>query len=170
MDKFKCIHLNSCFVFRETHFSNSFRDIYYHEGKRHGFYRRFRIDNKFEEMGVYVHGNLFGPFITKYEGNSYIIGVHPDYGTSKDLISNCSYIYPELESCITGTFIFKNNTFNGDDSEAIADLKLENGKYGKITDISWLYGFPIPICSITNEAIFSYDASTGMRIRYFDSS
>lgn len=160
--------MNACFVFRETYFSTSFRDIYYHGGKRHGFYRRFRIDNKFEEMGVYVHGNLFGPFIKKYEGNSYIIGVHPNYGTSKDLKSNCSYIYPELESCITGTFIFKKKSNNKDDGEVTTDLKLENGKYGKITDISWLYGFPISICTVTTENKFSYDASTGMRIRYFD--
>ena len=96
--------------------------------------------------------------------------MHPDYGTSKDLKSNCSYIYPELESCITGTFIFKKKLNDTNDSEATTDLKLENGKYGKITDISWVYGFPIPICSITNETIFSYDASTGMRIRYFDLS
>ena len=119
-------------------------------------------------MGVYVHGNLFGPFITKYEGNTYIIGVHPNYGTSKDLKSNCSYIYPELESCITGIFIFKKKSNNKDDGEVTTDLKLENGKYGKITDISWLYGFPIPICTVTTENKFSYDASTRMRIRYFD--
>ena len=117
-------------------------------------------------MGVYVDGISFGPFIMKCEGNSYIIGMHPKLEEKKDLISHCSYIYPDLESCIVGTFAFKRKVNIKDYHEINMELKLENGKYGNISDISWVHGFPMPICSITNESLFSYDPSTGLRIRY----
>ena len=117
-------------------------------------------------MGVNVDGHSFGPFIMKCEGNSYIIGSHPNQDEKKDLTSHCSYIYPDLESCIVGTFKFKKKSNIKDYHEINMELKLENGKYGKISNISWLHGFPIPICSITNESLFSYDPSTWDRIRY----
>ena len=52
------------------------------------------------------------------------------------------------------------------ESEINADLKLENGQYGKLIDISWSNGFPLPKCDSTNQSLFSYDPSTGLRIRY----
>ena len=116
-------------------------------------------------MGVYVCGHLFGPFITKCEGNSYIIGLHPSVDETKNVISNCSYIYPDLESCIAGTFMFIKKSNKTDSTKIETDMKLENGKYGKITGISWLHGFPIPMTTTTNENSFSHDPSTGMRIR-----
>ena len=154
---------------REVHFSTRYQHIYYHDGKRHGYYRKFCVNNKFEEMGIYVHGQLFGEFIMKCEGNSYIIGTHPrlhfDNEGFKDLSAYCTYIYPDLDSCIFGSFKFKKNTMDKDLSEINADLKLECGKYGNINDILWSNGFPLPKCNSSNESFFSYDPSTGMRIR-----
>lgn len=120
-------------------------------------------------MGVYVHGHLFGEFIMKCEGNSYIIGTHPkrnfDSQGFQDLNTYCTYIYPDLSSCIFGSFKFKKKILSKDLSEINADLKLDCGKYGKISDILWSDGFPLPKCDSTNESSFSYDPSTWVRIR-----
>ena len=119
---------------------------------------------------MYLHGQLFGEFIMKCEGKSYIIGTHPglnfDSDGSKDLTTYCTYIYPDLDSCIFGSFKFKNKKMGKDLSEINADLKLESGQYGKLIDISWSNGFPLPKCDSTNQSLFSYDPSTGLRIRY----
>ena len=156
--------------FRETYSSNSYRDIFYYKGRPHGIYRKFRLDNKFEEIGYYLHGNLFGEFCRKCEGNCYLIGRHPKRTSSsniEDMIGYCIYIYPDLESCIFGSFKFRKKIKNKNvsDANADADLKLDSGKYGKITDIIWSNGFPLPKSSTTSETVFSYDPSTGLRIR-----
>ena len=90
------------FIFRETLFSTRFKDVYYNKGRRHGFYRTFRIDKRFEEMGIYINGHLFGDFILKCEGNSYIIGKHP----SKNEQDDCK----TTNTCIDFRW---NNNFNG---------------------------------------------------------
>ena len=120
-------------------------------------------------MGVYVHGHLFGEFILKCEGNSYIIGTHPapsKTGESKDLRSYCTYIYPDLESCISGVFKYERNAKGMDVYKTNADLRLESGMYGKIMGLTWSNGFALPKSSSSVESLFSYDPSTGLRIRY----
>ena len=158
------------FYFREkTHSSNRYRDIFYYKGRPHGFYRKFLIDNTFEEIGCYLYGNLFGEFIRKCEGNGYLIGRHSKLTTSneiEDLVGCCTYIYPDLKSCIFGSFKFQKKIKKKNISEVNTDLKLESGKYGKITDIIWTNGFPMPTSSRASETVFSYDPSTWLRIRY----
>ena len=143
--------------------------MYYHKGRRHGLYRTFRVDKNFEEMGLYINGHLYGDFILKCEGNSYMIGRHPSncqQDGCKEFVSICTYLYPDMESCIFGFFEFKKHLDNMNVCELNADLKLRHGSYGKITDITWSYGFPLLKSRPQSDDVFVYDPSTGLRIRY----
>ena len=170
--------------FREKHSCHSYCDIFYSNGQPHGFYRKFCVDKNFEELGYFIDGaKSIGEFCRKCDGNSYLIAnqrqreysaVADESNENEDeyILVDCTYVYPDVKSAISGSFKFRSrirdakNQKRNENEKSNDDIKLYKGMYGKITSISWSgNGFPVPNVTPMCEAVFSYDPSTGLRIR-----
>lgn len=137
--------------------SESYVEVHVELGNPHGFYRKFRVDKMFQEIGIYIKGCKIGPFIVRKEGSTFLIG-----DLEGKEITNCTYLYPDLFSAISGDFegkVMKQSN--------MAEFQLLDGKYGKISGFKWTHGIPLPILDHDHSSgSFQYDPSTGMRIRF----
>ena len=114
-------------------------DCFYGMGIRHGPYRKFDVSRKYVEIGFYVNGYKNGPFCAKYGGGCYVLGRR----IAGNILENCHFVYPNLQDALLGRFELCEN-------EKSSHVKLIEGKFVKLLDISWDAGFPIPVTEVTN--------------------
>ena len=124
-------------------------DCYYSRGIRHGPYRKFDVSKKYAEIGFYVNGYKRGWFCSKYGGGCYVIG----HRTVENILQSCHFIYPNLQRAISGKF----EIFENDKSSLV---RIIEGRFVKIVNLSWDDGFPIPEIEITNPEPLVYEQST----------
>ena len=124
-------------------------DGYYSRGMRHGPYRKFDVSKKYAEIGFYVNGYKRGWFCSKYGGGCYVIGQR----VAENILQSCHFIYPNLQRAIFGNFEICEN-------DKSSHVRLIEGRFVKIVNVSWDAGFPIPETEITNPETLVYEQST----------
>ena len=129
-------------------------DYVYKAGIRHGAYRKFTTSKQFQELGFYESGKKVALTFLKYSGGCYFTG---EWSTAGLLANPCAFIYPDLQSVITGRFELN-------DAGKYAELKVINGQFGKITGLLWKNGIPVPQIHITKLDILKFQMSTDTKL------
>ena len=72
------LHKNILCSDRESEFERWYGECYVSQGVKHGYFRRLRWDNKFQELGCYIHGQKVSNLdLCQMEGQAFTLGRFP---------------------------------------------------------------------------------------------